>query len=101
MASSSLRSIRTAHVRLVPLQAPRPSLLDLWTRYRFQARTLAQLADVPERIVLAMFYNQPVHRADAQKVLLHLSMLLHKVYTLSTVTVVLIEEEKQGYVLST
>ena len=90
MADPSLRSIRTA--RLVPLQAPRPSLLDLWACYRFQARTLAQMADVPESMVLAMLYNQPVHRADAQKVLLRLSLLVHKVYTLSTVAVVLIEE---------
>lgn len=58
--------------------------------------TLAQMADVPESIVLAMFYNQPVYRADAKKVLLHLSILLHKVYTLSTVAVVLIEEGEQA-----
>jgi len=40
-----------------------------------------------------MFYHQPVHRADAQKVLFHLSTLLHKVYTLSTVAVSLIDED--------
>ena len=86
MADSSLRSIRTA--RLVVLHAPRPSLLDLWARHR----TLAQMADVPERTILAMLYNQPVSRANATKVLLHLSILLHKVYTLSTVAVVLSDE---------
>jgi len=54
------------------------------------------MADVPESIVLAMFYNQPVYRADAKKVLLCLSVLLHKVYTLPTVAVVLIEEGEQA-----
>jgi hypothetical protein len=86
-----------AQVRLVPLHAPRPSLLDLWARYRFQARTLAQMADVPESTVLAMFYNQPVYQADAQKILLQLSTLLHKVYTLSTVAVSLIDEGAQTH----
>lgn len=95
MADPSIRSIRTAQVRLVPLHAPLPSLLDLWAHYRFHARTIASLAEVPECTVLAMFYNQPVHRADAKKVLMRLSMLLHKVYTLSTVAVTLIDDGEQ------
>jgi hypothetical protein len=77
----------------VPLHTTRPSLLDLWARYHFQSRTLADLAGVPEQTIWAMFYCQPVHRADAQKVLLHLSILLHKIYTLSTVAVVLSDQE--------
>jgi hypothetical protein len=93
MASSSMCSIRKAQVRLVPLQAPRPSLLDLWGCYRFHTRTLARMAEVPDSTILAMFYHQPVHRADAEKVLQQLSMLFHKVYTLSTVAVVLVEDE--------
>jgi hypothetical protein len=91
MVDSCLRSMRTASLRLVPLNTPRPSLLDVWARYRFHARTLAQMAGVPECIVLAMLYNQPVHRADAKKVLVHLSALLQRVYTLSTVAVVLMD----------
>ena len=80
-------SIRMAQVLLVPLQGHRPSLLDLWTHYRFRTRTLARMAEVPESTILAMFYNQPVHRADAAKILVLLSALLQKVYTLSTVSV--------------
>ena len=92
MANPSLPSIRIAPVRLVPLHANRPSLLDLWARYRFQSRILADIADVPESTVWAMFYRQPVQRGDAERVLFHLSTLLYKIYTLSTVTVALIDE---------
>ena len=54
MASPSVRLTRCAHMRLVPLQVPRPSLLDLWVRYRFQSHTLARMAEVPECVVLAI-----------------------------------------------
>jgi hypothetical protein len=91
MTDPSMRSIRTAQVRLIPFHAPHPSLLDLWARYRFQSRTLAHMAEVPESTVLAMFYHQPVRRTDAQKVLMQLSTLLQKTYTLSTVKVSLID----------
>jgi hypothetical protein len=49
------------------------------------------MTEVPEWTVLAMFYHQPVHRADAEKVLVQLSTLLQETYTLSTVKVSLID----------
>jgi len=64
-----------------------PSLLDLWMSYHFDLQTLAVQADVAQSTVQAMLCNQPIDRAEAEKILTQLSTLLHKDYRLDTVSV--------------
>ncbi len=69
-----------------------PSLFDLWVDYRFDTRTLATQASVPQETILAMISYFPVSREDADKVLKTLSALYHKDYTLNTVYIPLADE---------
>ena len=75
----------------------RPRLIDLWNKRRFRSDTLAEKAEVPESTILAMFRDEAVERAIAEKVLAALSgMLGGKKYTLETVKVELEKEATYG-----
>ncbi len=67
--------------------------MDLWRIHRFHVDLVASNAGVSEKTVLALLRYQPVPREDAEKVLATLSMLYQQEYTLSTVSVPLIEEK--------
>ena len=86
--------MRTTH--LVPLQATRPSLFDLWTTYRFNSAHLTMQARVQAGTVQAMLGNQPVPKEDAEKVLATLSTLYHQEYSLETVDIPIIEGGTDG-----
>ena len=75
------------------LLARKPSLLDLWTAHKFDARALARVAGVKVETIESMLVCQPVARDEAQKVLDALSRLLHKECTLDTVYVPLVDEK--------
>jgi hypothetical protein len=67
-----------------------PRLVDLYERYRFDSKKLAELAGVDERaVILPMFRMDPVEREDAIKVLAALSVMVNGDYSLETVRVVL------------
>jgi hypothetical protein len=67
-------------------------MMDLWRIYRFRVDVVASKAEVSENTVLALLRYQPVARQEAEKVLSTLSTLYQQEYTLSTVSVPLIEE---------
>jgi len=73
----------------------RPFFFDLWKRYHFHTATLAELADVPEDMILAMLRFQPVPPPIAERVLAVVDDVFKEGYTLSSVKVNLfsIEEE--------
>jgi hypothetical protein len=75
------------------LTGQRPALFDLWVTYHFQVGTVAILAGVSVETVESMISYQSVPKDEAQKVLVTLSTLLHKTYTLETVYVPLDREE--------
>jgi hypothetical protein len=66
-----------------------PRLVDLYERYHFDSKKLADLAKVDEQLILSMFRMDPVRREDAIKVLAALSVLVNRDYSLETVRVVL------------
>jgi hypothetical protein len=68
-------------------------MMDLWRIHRFRVDVVASQAGVSEKTVLALLRYQPVARQEAQKVLDTLSTLYQQEYTLSTVSVPLIEEK--------
>jgi hypothetical protein len=75
------------------ITAEHPSLFNLWTSYRFQPRTLALLAGVPEQTIHNMMMYFPVSRDDAQKVLDKLSALIHRECTFKTMYIPIRDEE--------
>ena len=74
---------------ILPLVDGRPSLFDLWSRYKFHSGMLAIKAKVPPGTVQAMLCNQPIPRDFARNILIALSELVHKDYTLQSVYVAL------------
>jgi hypothetical protein len=67
-----------------------PRFVDLYERYRFDSKKLAELAGVDESaVILPMFRMDPVKREDAIKVLATLSVMVNGDYSLETVRVVL------------
>jgi hypothetical protein len=80
-------------VELRPLADTRPSLCDLWNKHKFHSGMLTIKAKVPPGTVQAMLRNQPVAREHAEKILAALSELVHKDYTLQSVSTVTTEEE--------
>lgn len=78
------------------VQSRRPTILDLYMEHRFDIHTVAFLASVPDSTLTAMVGYQPVELAEAQRVLVQLSKLLHKELTLDTVDVPLIQGEEQA-----
>jgi len=77
---------------LVYNQQARPTVLELCLEFRFNAGTLAILADVSEHTVHALFGYQPVFQSDASKVLVVLSQLLDCQCTLENMDVPVIHE---------
>ena len=75
------------------LMGGRPSISELCRAYSFKSDILALLADVPEQTIQDMLLYRPVEKADAQKVLEELSILLRRECTFKTVYVPLREEE--------
>jgi hypothetical protein len=71
-----------------------PSILDLCLHYRFDADSLAFIAEVDIQTVPEMFSYHPVCKIDAQKVLMVLSELLCSQYTFENVDVPIFEEEE-------
>jgi hypothetical protein len=76
------------------LLARKPSLLDLWKSYTFDARALARVARVEVDIIESMLVCQKVKRKDAKKVLETLSDIYRKEYTFETVYVPLVDEKR-------
>ena len=74
------------------LDGMRPSISDLFKAYYFKSEILAILADVPEKTIQDMLIYRPVEKAEAQKVLDEISILLRKKCTFETVYVPLVEE---------
>jgi hypothetical protein len=71
----------------------RISMMEVWYHHHFRADTLAKEAGVSDEVVYALLRHKPVKRLEAQKVLDTLSRLYQQEYTLSTVSVPLIEEK--------
>lgn len=71
-----------------------PTILDLCLHYRFDADTLAFIAEVDRQVMHEMFGYRPVCRGEAQKVLAVLSELLAQTFTLDIVDIPLIEERE-------
>jgi len=74
----------------------RLTVLDLFLQYRFDAYSIAILAEIPEAIVTQILSYQPVHLDDATRVLTILSQLLHQNYTLDNLDVPLLQEQEEG-----
>jgi hypothetical protein len=68
-------------------------MMDIWRIHRFYVDVVASKAGVSERTVFALLRYEPVSKEEAQKVLSTLSTLYQREYTLSTVSVPLIEEK--------
>lgn len=72
------------------------SMKELRTLHAFHTDTLAYRANVPESIVVAMLNNHPIPLSEAKKVLAALSIQYNRYYTLSNVSVKLLEEQAQS-----
>ena len=74
------------------LMGQRPSINELCRTYHIKTCALVLLTGVPEETIEAMLLYRPVEKADAQKVLDELSVLLLRECTFATVYVPLREE---------
>lgn len=75
-------------------KSPRLFFPDLWRIHRFRVDMIASLAKVSEEVISAMLRNDPVSKADAENVLATLSRVVKQEYTLATVHVALLEEDR-------
>jgi hypothetical protein len=71
----------------------RISMMEVWYFHHFRADILAREAGVSDEVVHALLRHKPVKRLEAQKVLDTLSRLYQREYSLSTVSVPLLEEK--------
>jgi hypothetical protein len=79
-------------VRLVPLRANLPTFFDIWKEHPFHTGALSIQAKVLPGTIIAMLYSNRVPRGDAEKVLAKISEISGRKYTLSTVSVPVIEK---------
>jgi hypothetical protein len=70
--------------------------MDLWQAHRFRVDLVADRAGVPEDTIYTMLRYQPVKENEAQKILATLSTLYQQEYTLSTVSVWVLERNTCG-----
>ena len=76
-----------------PKSAPPLFFMDLWVEHRFRVDVVASKAGVSEYTIDTMLRYKPVGKREAEKVLATLSTIYLQEYTLSTVSVPLIERE--------
>jgi len=71
--------------------AIRPTFLEMWLSYHFDLPMLVETSGVSDETVQKMLNCLPVAREDAEKVLSHLSTILHRECSLNTMHVPLIQ----------
>jgi hypothetical protein len=70
----------------------RPPFMGLWCKHRFNVRSVARGAGVPENTIFAMLRWSPVEAQDAASVLAELGRIYQRDYSLKTVWVRLLED---------